>query len=45
MDETTSLPVPTLDQDSCYITKLLALADRYAFPDKKDFIDLLTMQR
>ena len=45
MAETTSLPVPALDQDSCYITKLLALADRYAFPDKKDFIDLLTMQR
>jgi len=45
MAETTSLPVPALDQNSCYITKLLALADRYAFPDKKDFIDLLTMQR
>ncbi|GEA03835.1 hypothetical protein KUL17_27320 [Alteromonas sp. KUL17] len=45
MAETTSLPVPSLDQDSCYITKLLALADRYAFPDKKDFIDLLTMRR
>jgi hypothetical protein len=35
--------VPCIDIDSCYITKLLAHADRQGDPLKKDFIDLMKM--
>lgn len=36
-------PVPCLDHDSCFITKLLAHSDRGESADKKDFIDLMVM--
>jgi hypothetical protein len=36
-------PIPCIDPDSCYITKLLAHADRHVEPVRKDFIDLLMM--
>ncbi len=42
-DDTTPFPVPSIDRESCYVTKLLAHADRSAMPDKKDFIDLMMM--
>jgi hypothetical protein len=41
--EDSPFPVPCIDRDSCYITKLLAHADRHAEPIRKDFIDLLMM--
>jgi Nucleotidyl transferase AbiEii toxin, Type IV TA system len=37
-------PVPFIDQTSCFFTKLLANADRYAGSEKKDLFDLCMMQ-
>ena len=37
--------VPIIDTDSCFITKLLANADRYREPVKKDIIDLIKMYK
>ncbi len=36
-------PVPYIDRATCYSTKLLANADRYADKDKKDIFDLSVM--
>src|SRR5690606_11832332 len=36
-------PVPFIDQSSCFLTKLLANADRYADANKKDIFDLSMM--
>ncbi len=36
-------PVPAIDRDACFLTKLLANADRYADRDKKDIFDLCMM--
>lgn len=36
-------PIPCLDRHSCFFTKLLANADRYADPPFKDIFDLLAM--
>jgi hypothetical protein len=39
------IPVPIIDHDACFITKLLALSDRgMAFPFK-DMVDLLVMRK
>lgn len=38
-----TFPVPCLDHDSCYLTKLLSNADRWSDPNKKDIIDLIVM--
>ena len=35
--------VPVLDRDSCFITKLLANADRYGVEPRKDIVDLIMM--
>ena len=35
--------VPVIDRDSCFITKILANADRYRSEPKKDIVDLLMM--
>ncbi|MFQ3245365.1 MAG: hypothetical protein ACI9SP_002012 [Arenicella sp.] len=37
-------PIPALDHNSCYYTKLLANADRKLAPPHKDIIDLLAMR-
>lgn len=37
------LPVPVLSRESCFVTKLLANADRYADRPYKDIFDLLVM--
>lgn len=37
--------VPVIDKESCFITKLLANADRYNQPIKKDIIDLIMMHK
>ena len=36
-------PVPAIDRTSCYLSKLLANADRYNTPPYKDIFDLLAM--
>ena len=36
-------PVPFIDQESCFLTKLLANADRYHDGEKKDIFDLCMM--
>lgn len=38
-------PVPVISQESCFTTKLLANADRYNHPTKKDIFDLCMMRR
>ncbi|MEY4588939.1 MAG: hypothetical protein RL497_1015, partial [Pseudomonadota bacterium] len=36
-------PVPFIDRESCFLTKLLANADRYCDREKKDIFDLCMM--
>lgn len=38
-------PVPIVNRDTCYVTKLLANADRYTDSSKKDIFDLCMMRR
>jgi hypothetical protein len=38
-------PVPVIDRTSCFLTKLLANADRYAGSEKKDLFDLCMMHQ
>lgn len=38
-------PVPIVDRSTCYLTKLLANADRYAESNKKDIFDLCMMKK
>jgi hypothetical protein len=38
------ISVPAISRESCFATKLLAHADRYAEPSKKDLLDLLAMR-
>ncbi len=38
-------PVPIVDRHTCYLTKLLANADRYAESNKKDIFDLCMMKK
>lgn len=40
-----SVPVPVISHESCFMTKLLANADRGMSPPFKDIIDLLAMSR
>jgi len=43
--EHSPFPVPSIDRQSCYITKVLAHTDRSATQHSTDFIDLLMMYR
>ena len=36
-------PVPYINRESCYYSKLLANANRYTHPSKKDILDILAM--
>lgn len=46
MDQRRDLfPVPCVDRESCYLTKLLANADRCHDPEKKDILDLCVMHK
>ncbi|WP_062064548.1 nucleotidyl transferase AbiEii/AbiGii toxin family protein [Cellvibrio sp. OA-2007] len=38
-------PVPFIDRESCFLSKLLANADRYSNGDNKDIFDLCMMHR
>lgn len=40
-----SVPIPVISRESCFMTKLLANADRGMLPPFKDIIDLLAMVR
>lgn len=42
-DQASIFPVPYIDRHTCFFTKLLANADRYADPPFKDIFDLLVM--
>ena len=42
-DPNAPFPVPALSKSSCYLTKLLANADRYADSPYKDIFDILAM--
>ncbi|GAA5557142.1 hypothetical protein Asch01_01860 [Acinetobacter schindleri] len=42
-DEINQFEVPSIDHQSCYLTKILANADRYNDRPYKDIFDLLTM--
>lgn len=43
IDPNNPFKVPALSRSSCYLTKLLANADRYANPPYKDIFDILAM--
>lgn len=46
MDNRSDLfPVPFIDRESCFLTKLLANADRYGDAEKKDIFDLCMMRQ
>lgn len=43
LDPRKLFPVACIDKESCFLTKLLANADRFSEPNKKDIIDLAMM--